>query len=132
MSSDDNPCRDCKDVGAAINSVRQDIMSIEKRLLAQEIHADHHKSSVDHLRNDFMMMQGSFKIEIERLQKSLHTDIKMIQDTLNEIIKKQAVEEATLRTGFSVGRWVAERAPWLVAVAASFTAMIQFVKDKAS
>lgn len=135
MTESNGQCRDCRDVDqatqGALNAVRKEVSGIEKRLLAQEIHAEHQKDCVNNLRNDFMMMQGSFKIDIERLQTTLHTDIKMIQETLNEIIKKQAISEAQVSTGVGVGKWLLEKAPWLVAVGASFTAMAQFMKDKA-
>jgi hypothetical protein len=134
MTDSNGQLRDCRDVDAAtqsaLNAIRKDMSGIEKRLLAQEIHAEHHKDCVNNLRNDFMLLQGNFRIDIERLQKTLHTDIKMIQETLNDIIKKQAVSEAQVNTGVGIGKWLADKLPWIVAIGASFAAIAQFVKDK--
>lgn len=134
MAEGNGQGRECWDVDAAmqnaLNSIRKDLSGLEKRVIAQEVHAEHQKDSVNNLRNDLMILQGGFKIDIERLQTTLHADIKMIQETLNEIIKKQAISEAQVSTGVGVGKWLLEKAPWLVAVGASFTAMVQFMKDK--
>jgi hypothetical protein len=134
--AEDSQYRECRDVDQAtqnaLNAFRKEVSSIEKRLLAQEIHVEHHKSSVENLRNDFMVLQGSFRIDIERLQTTLHTDIKMIQETLNDIIKRQAVSEAQVNTSVSIGKWLADKAPWLLAIGASLTAIIQMAKDKVS
>lgn len=120
------------DCQKAIITLRGDLVQIEKRIIAQEIHADHYKEAMQNLRSDFMNMQGSIKIDIERVQTSLHKDIKLIHDILSDLIKKQAVEEAKISTGVNTIKFLSNKLPWIVAIGASFTAMIQFVKDNAS
>lgn len=115
----------------ALNQLREKIAHVEKRVLAQEIHADHYKESMQNLRNDFMSMQGNIKVDIERVQTSLHKDIKLIHDILSELIKKQAVDEAKMKTGVTAAKLFIERLPWILAVAASFAALMQLMKDKA-
>jgi hypothetical protein len=119
-----------RDFESCLIAMRKELSDIDKRILAQEIHLQHHKGSVENLRNDFMDLQGSFRIDIERLQNTLHTDIKMIQDTLNDIIKKQAVSEAQVKTSVNIGKWLVDKAPWILAIGSSLTAVVQFTKDK--
>lgn len=131
--ADSQHCKECREIFQAAHEsmalIRRDVSAIEKRILAQEIHGEHQKDNVISLRGEFHTLQGSFRHDIDRLQNTLHTDIKLIQETLNEIIKKQAVSDAKVSTGVSVGRWVADKAPWAIAIGASVSSMMQFFKD---
>lgn len=103
---------------------------MERRLTSTEVNLTFQKSNVDDLRTDLRMMQGNIKIDLERIQVSLHKDIKTIQDTLNAIARQQAVEEARLNASVGIGKWLVEKMPWILAVGASLAAGIQIIRDK--
>lgn len=115
----------------AINSIRKDISEVEKRLTAAELKSRFYKECMDELKADFRMLQGNIKIDIERVQVSLHKDIKTIQDTLNLVLRQQAVDEAKMDTGINAGKLVIDKLPWLAAISAGLLALVQFFKDKA-
>lgn len=137
---------DEKDCQGAINIIRSEVTALEKRVLAQEIHADHHKQAVTDLKSEFYHMSGSIKLDIERIQVSLHKDIQAIQQSLNQFIKdqlssdtqmrdsmsqlirEQAVDEAKLQTGVSAGKYFIDKLPLIASVIAAVVGVIVMVK----